>query len=115
MFSHRFVKTFPGASRGFKIETELAVHALQMRLPIAEIEIDYGRRIDGSMSKGIPKSSNRSFGNRIERSSIVELCGKSSGAIWAWLQGFLLFRPTTAIKGSSSSRASREGSRRRRK
>jgi hypothetical protein len=115
VFSHRFVKTFPGASRGFEIETELAVHALQMRLPIAEIETVYGRRIDGSMSKGIPRSSNRSFGNRIERSSIVELCGKSYGAIWAWLQGFLLFRPTTATKGSSSSRASREGSRRRRK
>jgi glycosyltransferase involved in cell wall biosynthesis len=51
VFSHRFVKTFPGASRGFEIETELAVHALQMRLPIAEIETDYGRRIEGSKSK----------------------------------------------------------------
>src|SRR5215467_12817728 len=38
VLSRRFVKSFPGVSKGFEIETELTVHALQMRLPIAEIE-----------------------------------------------------------------------------
>jgi glycosyltransferase involved in cell wall biosynthesis len=50
-FSRRFVKSFPAQSRGFEIETELTVHALQMRLPCAEVEAPYGSRPDGSHSK----------------------------------------------------------------
>ncbi len=51
VFSRRFVKSFPAASRGFEIETELTVHALQMRLPAAEVETAYHARPDGSRSK----------------------------------------------------------------
>jgi len=51
MFSHRFVKSFPGAAKGFEIETELNVHALQMRLPTAELETRYGARPENSASK----------------------------------------------------------------
>jgi hypothetical protein len=51
VFSQRFVKSFPGTSRGFEIETELTVHALQMRLPTAEIETEYGSRPENSTSK----------------------------------------------------------------
>jgi glycosyltransferase involved in cell wall biosynthesis len=43
-FSRRFVKTFPAMSGGFEIETELMIHALELRLPIAEIEADYAAR-----------------------------------------------------------------------
>jgi len=50
-FSRRFVKSFPAASAGFEVETELTVHTLQMRLPSAEIEAPYGARPDGSESK----------------------------------------------------------------
>jgi glycosyltransferase involved in cell wall biosynthesis len=50
-FSRRFVKTFPAMSSGFEIETELMIHALEMRLPIAEISAPYGERPDGSASK----------------------------------------------------------------
>jgi glycosyltransferase involved in cell wall biosynthesis len=50
-FSRRFVKSFPAHSSGFEIETELTVHTLQMRLPAAEIEADYGARPEGSESK----------------------------------------------------------------
>lgn len=50
-FSRRFVKSFPAISRGFEIETEMSVHASQLRLPVAEIEVDYGIRPDGSVSK----------------------------------------------------------------
>jgi glycosyltransferase involved in cell wall biosynthesis len=51
VFSHRFAKTFPSISSGFEIETEMAVHACQVRMPVAEIETDYGARQEGSESK----------------------------------------------------------------
>jgi len=51
VFSRRFVKTFPVVSSGFEIETEMSVHASQLRMPVAEVETDYGVREDGSVSK----------------------------------------------------------------
>lgn len=51
VLSRRFVKSFPAISRGFEIETELTVHALELRLPIAEIPTPYGERAAGSASK----------------------------------------------------------------
>src|SRR5215469_16837192 len=51
VMSRRFVKSFPALSRGFEIETELTVHALQMRIPIAEFPTPYGERPQGSASK----------------------------------------------------------------
>lgn len=50
-FSRRFVKSFPALSSGFEIETELSVHASQMRLPVAELVLPYGKRPEGSASK----------------------------------------------------------------
>jgi glycosyltransferase involved in cell wall biosynthesis len=50
-FSRRFVKSFPVLSGGFEIETELSVHALQLELPVAEIETPYYARPEGSHSK----------------------------------------------------------------
>ncbi|MGM5025768.1 glycosyltransferase family 2 protein [Tardiphaga sp. 862_B3_N4_1] len=51
VFSRRFVKSFPVLSDGFEIETELSVHALQLALPVAEIETSYFARPQGSISK----------------------------------------------------------------
>jgi glycosyltransferase involved in cell wall biosynthesis len=51
IFSRRFVKSFPSLSGGFEIETELTVHALELRMPIAEMETPYGDRPEGSESK----------------------------------------------------------------
>src|SRR5207245_1123508 len=51
VFSRRFVKSFPVLSRGFEIETELAVHALELELPVAEISAPYYARPQGSVSK----------------------------------------------------------------
>jgi len=51
VFSRRYAKTFPAHSAGFEIETELAVHALGMRMPVAEIETKYKSRPEGSESK----------------------------------------------------------------
>jgi glycosyltransferase involved in cell wall biosynthesis len=51
VFSRRFVKSFPAMSRGFEIETELTVHALELRLKVSEIETPYKMRPEGSFSK----------------------------------------------------------------
>lgn len=51
VFSRRFVKSFPALSGEFEIETELTVHALELRMPIAEVDTPYGPRPEGSVSK----------------------------------------------------------------
>ncbi|MDG4897008.1 MAG: glycosyltransferase [Mesorhizobium sp.] len=51
VFSRRFVKSFPAVSGGFEIETEMSVHASQLKLPVSEMALDYGRRPEGSSSK----------------------------------------------------------------
>lgn len=51
VFSRRFVKSFPSLSGGFEIETELTVHALELRLPVAEVSTPYVGRPKGSSSK----------------------------------------------------------------
>src|SRR5205823_7016582 len=51
VFSRRFVKSFPVLSSGFEIETEISVHALELRMPVGEIETAYGARPEGSQSK----------------------------------------------------------------
>jgi len=49
--SRRFVKSFPAEARGFEIETELTVHALELRVPTAEMVTSYFERPAGSTSK----------------------------------------------------------------
>jgi glycosyltransferase involved in cell wall biosynthesis len=51
VFSRRYVKSFPRLSEGFEIETQLTIHALQMEMPVAEIETTYSNRVEGSESK----------------------------------------------------------------
>jgi glycosyltransferase involved in cell wall biosynthesis len=51
VFSKRFVKSFPGLSTGFEIETELTIHALVLRMPVGEVEAPYFERLEGSVSK----------------------------------------------------------------
>ena len=51
VFSRRFVKSFPVLSAGFEIETEISVHALELKMPVGEIETAYGARPEGSASK----------------------------------------------------------------
>ena len=50
-FSRRFVKSFPGLAAGFETETEFTVHALELRLPVAELRTTYRERPAGSESK----------------------------------------------------------------
>lgn len=51
VFSRRFVKSFPVLSQGFEIETEISVHALELRMPVGEVETTYAARLEGSHSK----------------------------------------------------------------
>lgn len=51
VFSRRFVKSFPSFSREFEIETELTVHAMQMKMPVSEVDTNYKERPPGSTSK----------------------------------------------------------------
>jgi hypothetical protein len=51
VFTRRFVKSFPALSAGFEIETEFSVHALQLRMPLSEVETRYKERPAGSLSK----------------------------------------------------------------
>jgi glycosyltransferase involved in cell wall biosynthesis len=51
VMSRRYVKSFPALAAGFETETELTVHALELRMPIAEIATPYKDRPEGSISK----------------------------------------------------------------
>lgn len=51
VMSRRFVKSFPALSSGFEVETEITVHALELRVPIAELAAPYYARPEGSASK----------------------------------------------------------------
>ena len=50
-FSYEFVKTFPVISRGFEIETEMSIHAVDKNMLVENVIIDYRDRPDGSESK----------------------------------------------------------------
>ncbi|MBI0534990.1 glycosyltransferase [Roseomonas sp. KE2513] len=50
-FSRRFVKSFPALAHGFETETEFTVHALELRLPVGELQTSYRERPAGSASK----------------------------------------------------------------
>ncbi len=50
-FSRGFVKTFPVLSRGFEIETEMTIHAVDKNFLIREVSVDYRDRPEGSVSK----------------------------------------------------------------
>src|ERR1700757_4281291 len=51
VMSRRFVKSFPVTAEGFSIETELAVHAGRLLMPVAEMNTPYKERGHGSVSK----------------------------------------------------------------
>jgi len=81
VFSRRFVKSFPAMSTGFEIETEMSVYASQLRLPIAEVEVDYGTRPDGSASKLRTVAD----GTNILRAMLVLLKDHRPLAFFGWI------------------------------
>ena len=51
VFSRRFVKSFPALSQGFETEAEITIHALELKVPIGEVDTPYKARPEGSTSK----------------------------------------------------------------
>ena len=80
-FSRRFVKSFPAVSTGFEVETEMSVHASQLRLPVAEVDVAYGTRPDGSTSKLRTVAD----GTGILRAMLVLLKDNRPLALFGWL------------------------------
>ncbi len=50
-FSYEFVKTYPVMSKGFEIETEMSIHAVDRNMQVENVIIEYRDRPDGSESK----------------------------------------------------------------
>lgn len=50
-FSYQFVKTFPVLSSGFEIETEMSIHAVDRKMYVENVVVDYRDRPEGSESK----------------------------------------------------------------
>ena len=50
-FSYRFIKTFPVLSKGFEIETEMSIHAIDKNMQVENVVVDYRDRQAGSVSK----------------------------------------------------------------
>ena len=50
-FSYRFIKTFPVLSKGFEIETEMSIHAIDKNMQVENVVVDYRDRAEGSVSK----------------------------------------------------------------
>lgn len=50
-FSYQFVKSFPVLSKGFEIETEMTIHALDKNLSVQSVPVEYRDRPQGSVSK----------------------------------------------------------------
>jgi glycosyltransferase involved in cell wall biosynthesis len=85
VFSRRFVKSFPALASGFEIETELSVHALQLRMPIAEVPTTYKERPKGSASK----LSTYKDGFRILRTIIYLVKEEKPFAFFSMIAGLL--------------------------
>lgn len=51
VFSRAYVKSFPSMAQGFETETEMSLHALELQLPVQEVESAYGVRAEGTESK----------------------------------------------------------------
>ena len=51
VFSRRFVKSFPALSSGFETETEFTIHALELKMPLGELQTPYRDRGEDSTSK----------------------------------------------------------------
>lgn len=50
-FSYEFVKTFPVFSKGFEIETEMTIHAVNYNMQVENVVVEYRDRPEGSVSK----------------------------------------------------------------
>ena len=74
VFSRRFVKSFPVLSAGFEIETEISVHALELRMPVAEVITAYA-----ATARRIGIEAEHLFGTAGESCERSPCCSGSNG------------------------------------
>jgi glycosyltransferase involved in cell wall biosynthesis len=86
VFSRRFVKSFPALAAGFETETEFTVHALELMLPVGEVETAYKDRPAGSTSK----LRTFSDGWRILRAIIALVKREKPLPFFSWIAAALL-------------------------
>ena len=91
VLSRRFVKSFPALAAGFETETELTVHALELRLPIAEVETPYRDRPHGSTSKL------RTFRDGLRILKTIVLLVKEERPLQFFSSAALLLAATSAV------------------
>lgn len=84
-FSYRFVKTFPVLSKGFEIETEMSIHAIDKNMFVENVVINYRDRPEGSESKLNTYSDGIKVLMTIARLFKTYKPGKFFGAIAAFL------------------------------
>jgi uncharacterized membrane protein (DUF485 family) len=98
-FTRRFVKSFPAISTGFEIEAELSMHASQLMVPVAEIDLDYeprsGAAADGALRDRLHVLKTLAMLMKETR----PLAFYASFAALFWVVGLLLAAP--AIAGGS--------------
>ena len=86
VLSRRFVKSMPLLSTGFEIETELAVHALSLRMPLGEMPTTYRDRPVGSESK----LNTYRDGIRILKTIVILIKEERPLSFFGWMAGFLV-------------------------
>lgn len=84
-FSYQFIKSFPVLSNGFEIETEMTIHAIDKRMQLENIVIDYRDRPDGSESK----LNTYSDGIRVIRTIFKLFCNYKPMAFFGMIAFFL--------------------------
>ena len=84
-FSYRFVKTFPVLSKGFEIETEMSIHAVDKNMSVRNVIIDYRDRPEGSVSK----LNTYSDGFKVIRTILRLFRNYRPGAFFGWIAAIL--------------------------
>lgn len=96
-FTRRFVKSFPAVSTGLEIETEMSVHAAQLMIPVAEIDLGYGGSANGVQTPagvGDGLKTLRTFATlAMEARRFLFF---SALAILFWVAGVVLIAPAAA-------------------
>ncbi|MBR1771994.1 MAG: glycosyltransferase [Lachnospiraceae bacterium] len=91
-FSYEFVKTFPVFSKGFEIETEMTIHAVNYNMQVDNVVVEYRDRPEGSVSK----LNTYSDGMKVIR-KMIQLYKNYKPMQFFGLMGFLLIAVAVAF------------------
>lgn len=84
-FSYEFVKTYPVLSKGFEIETEMSIHAVDKNMYVENVVISYRDRPEGSESK----LNTYSDGLKVLRTIMKLYATYKPLAFWGWISAIL--------------------------